>query len=98
MCEYTNENKCKITSEVCPYMYFCDRFKTWRASKYMPKECPVEARYQAPKGYNRVIQERNGYLYIAVDDKTIRLQNPFDNVPLYVKVYKQKNGQWKLRK
>lgn len=97
MCEYTNNEKCKITGEICPYMYFCEKRQIWKASRYMPNDCTVKINNKVPKGYTAVIQERNGYLYVCVNGQTIKLKNPFDTVPLYVKVYKQKNGQYRLK-
>lgn len=42
--------------------------------------------------------ERKGYLYIDIKGHTYKILNPFEEVPLYVKVTKLKNGEWKLRK
>jgi hypothetical protein len=41
--------------------------------------------------------ERKGYLYIIVDGVTLKLKNPFDIIPDYVKLYKSK-GEWKIKK
>ena len=96
MCGYANLNKCLITKEVCPYMYFCDRLQIWKPSKAMPEECPVKERFETPKGSYRVIQERKGILYIDVNHSIVKIENPFDYVPKFVKMRKTKKG-WKVR-
>lgn len=98
MCEYVKQNKCSITNEVCPWMYYCSRHQTWKVSKNMPKECNVKANFEVPKGYYRVREERKGYLYVDIDGCTYKIKNPFDGVPLYVKATKLKSGEWRLRK
>lgn len=63
----------------------------------MPKYCKVSTNVQVPDGYNKVLFERNGCLYVKVDDQTIKMLNPFDYIPEYVKVYKSK-GELKIKK
>lgn len=97
MCEYVKENKCSITSQICPYMYYCDRIQSYRASNYMPTDCKVKQNLPIPNGYYKVRQVRKDYLYIDYKDITIKVKNPFDYIPLYVKVRKNKDGEYKLR-
>lgn len=97
MCEYVNENQCKVTNSVCPYMTYCNKIQGYKPSKHMPENCPQKIKAKTPIGYNRVIQERKGKLYIEIDGQAIVVANPFDHVPLYVKVTKLKNGTYKLR-
>lgn len=97
MCEYVKENKCGITQEICPYMYYCDKIQSYRASKYMPTECKIKQKIEAPKGYYKVRQERKGFLYIDYKEYTIKVKNPFDHIPPYVKVRQTKEGEYKLR-
>lgn len=96
MCEYVKENKCSITSQICPYMYYCDKIQSYRASNYMPTNCKVKKNIAIPNGYCRVRQERKGYLYIEYGDFVIKVKNPFDYRPLYVKVEKTESGEYKL--
>lgn len=97
MCNYVRENQCAITAQICPYVYYCDKICAYKPSSAMPKECKVKQNAEVPKGYYRVRDERKGWLYIDVDNETIKVKNPFDSVPLYVKVSKTKAGI-KLRK
>lgn len=41
---------------------------------------------EIPKGSNRVLFERRGYLYIEYKDTTIKVKNTFKSVPEYVYV------------
>ena len=98
MCNYIRQNQCSITKQQCPYMYFCNRAHNWIPLKSMPAKCKVVEQQEIPKGYYKVRMERKGYLYVDIDNQTYRIPNPFDDVPLYVKATKLKNGTWKLRK
>ena len=64
----------------------------------MPKQCKVALNQKVPKGYHKVAFERKGKLYIEVDNILVVLPNPFDNIPRYVKLYKNKSGEWHIRK
>ena len=97
MCNYVRENRCLVTEQVCPYMYYCEKIHGFKPSPAMPSECKIKQQAEIPKGYYRVRDVRKGYLYIDVDDETIKVKNPFDSVPLYVKVSRTKTGI-KLRK
>ena len=97
MCEYVTENRCRITKEICPYMYFCDKIQTFRPSSSMPQDCKIKEKYEIPFGYYKVRGERKGYLYVDYGNITIKVKNPFDHTPLYVRVKKMKSGEYKLR-
>lgn len=97
MCEYVKENKCSITSQICPYIYYCDKIHSYRPSKYMPTDCKIKQKIETPKGYYKVRQERKGFLYIDYGDITIKVKNPFNYIPRYVKVAQEKEGEYKLR-
>lgn len=94
MCEYVNGNQCRILHDSCPYMYYCTKTQGYRPSRNMPTDCNVKANVKTPKGYYKVIHERKGYLYIDYKGNGIQVPNPFDEVPLYVKVRKNRNGQY----
>nr|DAG40289.1 MAG TPA: hypothetical protein [Caudoviricetes sp.] len=97
MCEYVKENKCSVTSQICPYVYYCDKTHSYRASNYMPSDCKIKRNVKIPSGYYKVRQERKGYLYIDYDDVTIKVRNPFNYIPVYVKVKKTKDGKYNLK-
>lgn len=96
MCSYVQENKCKITNEICPYVLYCNKLHIYKPSRNMPAKCSIADNKEIPKGYCKVIQERKGFLYIDVNGNGIKVENPFNHVPLYVKVRKLKNGSYKL--
>lgn len=97
MCEYVDQNVCRITKEACPWMYLCPQTGTWRANNYMPTDCKVKRNVDIPAGYCRVREERKGWLYVDLGEQTIRVKNPFDHTPLYARVRKLKSGEYKLR-
>lgn len=97
MCNYRKDNICLVNNEKCPWVYWCDKVNTWKELSKMPKYCKISADAQVPNGYNKVVFERKGYLYVKVDDQTIKMLNPFDYIPDCVKLYKSK-GELKIRK
>lgn len=97
MCSYVNENKCNITGDICPFMYFCTKAQAYKPLKSMPEKCNVALTAETPHGYYRAREERKGYLYVDIGEFTQKIANPFDDVPLYVKATKTKTG-WKLKK
>lgn len=97
MCDYAKDNMCSINQAICPWRYLCPQTGQWRDNKYMPKDCKIKLNEEVPKGYHRVIEERKGWLYINMGDYAIRVKNPFDHTPLYVRVNKLKSGEYKIR-
>lgn len=97
MCQYVKVNKCSITEENCPFMYFCNKANDWRPMKSMPKQCKVQDSIELPRGWSKVRMQRKGYLYIDIKGQTIKIQNPFDYIPIMVKISKLKNGEWKIK-
>lgn len=99
MCQYiqNNTNICILTNIACPYMYYCNRKHTWLESKYKPNVCKVETQSNVPQGYCRVIQIRHGMLYVDVGGQCVRISNPFQDTPEYVKVSKS-NGEWTVER
>lgn len=102
MCEYLdiegNKGRCKVTNQICPYAYFCNKTGTWKPSSHMPAKCKVKEQADIPKGYYQVCFERKGNLYVDIEGCIQIIPNPFDNVPLYVKATKLKSGKWRLKK
>ncbi len=98
MCEYVNGNQCTIQKQNCPFMYYCSKVNAWQPLSSMPKDCNIKENFELPKGYYKVRFERKGKLYVDIDGFTQAIDNPFDDVPPFVKVSKLKNGTYKLRK
>ena len=99
MCKYiVNENICSILRQNCPYMYFCTKINKWRKSKAMPINCKVKDRVEAPEGYYKVCFEKRGNLYVDINGHIEIISNPFEEIPLYIKATKLKNGKWRLKK
>lgn len=63
----------------------------------MPKDCRVAQKHDLPKGCYVVREERKGFLFVDLGGTTIKLPNPFDYTPEYVKLSKTKNG-YKIKK
>lgn len=97
MCKYCNKNWCTIINKQCPFVYFCNKSQEWKFLQNGEK-CKVKYNADIPKGYYRVRMERKGYLYVDINNITHKILNPFEDVPLYVKATKLKNGKWRLKK
>lgn len=97
MCEYADKNVCKVTNGICPWMYLCPEDGTWKPNNYMPSDCKVKRKAAIPAGYKRVVDCRSNWLYIDLGEHTIRVKNPFDHTPLYVRVKKLKSGEYRIR-
>lgn len=101
MCEYLQLNQkglCSITQSQCPYVYYCSRHNRYRPQSVFPKNCKVAEQVTIPEGYYKVALCRHGNLYVDYNGHIEIVKNPFDEVPKYVKLTKQKNGNWRVRK
>lgn len=100
MCNYVNieEGKCKITKNICPYLYFCNKTKSYKPNASMPSNCKIKKNFEVPNGCYKVCFERKGKLYVSIEGHIEIIPNPFDTVPLYVKATKLKTGKWRLKK
>lgn len=63
----------------------------------MPTNCKVKKQQEIPEGYYRVCFEKRGNLYIDYNGHIEIIHNPFDSIPLFVKVIKLKSGKWRLK-
>ena len=99
MCEYLELDKgyCKIGDNQCPYVYFCTKRNMYRPLSSFPERCAKAERASIPKGYYKVCVSRRGKLYVDYNGHIEIVDNPFDEVPAYVKLYKTKAG-WKVKK
>lgn len=100
MCEFVDltTGKCKICDKLCGFVYYCIKIGQYKPTQSMPDNCTLKQDKNIPDGYSVVKMERKGFLYIVKDDIMIKVKNPFDDVPMYVKATKNKAGQWKLKK
>lgn len=97
MCEYVDKNICNLTKENCPYLYFCNKTLSWKESKDMPANCKIkEKTIDIPKGHYAVAFARKGLLYVNIKGIIYPLDNPYkdEEVPKYVKIQKNKQGDW----
>lgn len=96
-CIYRKENNCQKTNNICPWVSWCAKINGWKERAGMEKYCKYLKIKEVPDGYNLVQFEKNGFLYVVVGNETIKMQNPFDYIPDFVKIYKSK-GNFKIRK
>lgn len=63
----------------------------------MPKHCNVRLSQEAPKGFLPVVNHYKGDLYVSINNATIKIHNPYNDIPLFVKLSKTKNGDYKIK-
>lgn len=100
MCQYLDltKGRCRISKDICPYAYFCNKKNVYKELKSMPIDCKVKEQVQAPEGFYKVCFEKHGKLYILVGNNIEIVPNTYDHTPLYVKMTRLKSGKWKIRK
>lgn len=86
MCDYVSENRCKIVDDVCPYVYWCNKVNDWRPLSSMPKRCKRMDSLEAPEGFYKVRQSRKQWLYVEIGNMTVMIENPYNEVPAFVRV------------
>lgn len=79
-------------------MSFCNRLHCWKPSPYMPKDCKIKKNAKIPKGYYKVCYAKRNKLYVSIDGYVEIFDNPFNEVPAYVKIIKKKNGEKVIKK
>lgn len=52
----------------------------------MPDNCKVATTQLPPAGFYKVVQARKQWLYVNIGTQTIMIENPFDEVPAFVKL------------
>lgn len=87
---------CSKNNSPCAFVKRCYKELTWKESKYM-EGCKIRMVVNIPDGAYKVKFERKGKLYIDLGEKTICLDNIYDNIPDYVFLTKRK-GEYKLKK
>lgn len=78
-------------------MFYCNKEQEWKPNKNMPLFCKVKQRAEIPEGYYKVIQSRKNFLYVDFNGRCIKALNPFEDIPLYVKIF-QIGDKWKIEK
>lgn len=64
----------------------------------MPKNCKVkQMNVNQYNGKYKVGFHHNGYLYVNINDKIYKLENPFNFIPDYVEI-EQKDGAYIVKK
>lgn len=97
-CSYRyDDNKCRVNNNFCPFVYYCGRIKAYKELDRARKGCKYMTEVKVPDGYKKVEHERRGYLYINMGEEVVKVLNPFDYVPQFVKISKTKNG-YKIKK
>lgn len=99
MCEYRKENICNLTNLICPWSYWCGAISDYKERESYKTYCGIlkKEENKVPDGYYKVEFEKRGFLYIEFNDSIIKVKNPFDEVPKFVKVKKTKTS-YKLSK
>lgn len=97
MCKNRKENLCIITGNICPWAQWCGRLSIWKERDGASKYCKLLKDEPVPDGYYKVEFERHGFLYILFEEDVIKVKNPFNDIPKFVKVKKTKTS-YKLTK
>lgn len=97
MCKNRKDNLCLITNNNCPWAFWCGKLSVYKERAGAEKYCGYLQEEETPEGFYKVEFERHGYLYINYKDNVIKVQNPFDDVPKFIKVKKTKTS-YKLSK
>lgn len=87
---------CSLDGKICPYVIRCNSEKKWNKIPEM-NNCHIRIGHDNKHG-NKVRFEKQGLLYIEIEDKVITLDNPFDFVPTHVNLVKTKKGQYQIKK
>ena len=92
-CKYRYEgNQCKAMNSECPFVYYCGRIQAYKELERAKFGCKYMNEVEIPEGYKKVEYERHGYLYVDMGDEVIKIPNPFEDIPQFVKVSKTKTG------
>lgn len=77
--------------QICPHVRRCLEHHIWKPLMYMAN-CPIRF---APTG--NVQFERHGYLYVQFGEQIIKVKNPYDYIPMDVKI-EEIEGKYKVIK
>lgn len=102
MCEYCEKGSyfgfctCTKSHETCPFMRRCNVEHDWLPIDAMDR-CTLrrpERRIELKQGEYKVRFEKNGDLYIEIEDYVIQKKNPFDHIPEKVEMVKIDNEMY----
>jgi len=96
---------CKISKTICSFVQYCPIVGDIISSDGSPK-CPTYLKAESNIGYspltpNKVVFERNGNLYVELNDEygqVVSTPNPFDYTPKFVKLLKNNDNEYYVRK
>ena len=92
-CKYRYEgNQCKAMNSECPFVYYCGRIQAYKELERAKFGCKYMNEVEIPEGCKKVEYERHGYLYVDMGNDVIKIPNPFEDIPQFVKVSKTKTG------
>lgn len=99
MCKYREGQICNITHSNCPWAYWCGHISAFKERESCKKYCKLlkEEEQKVPEGHYKVKFERHGFLYIDFNNQILKIKNPFEDVPSFVKIKKYKTS-YKLAK
>lgn len=92
MCKYRENNNCKATGNICPWAQWCGKLSVWKERAGSEKYCKYRKSEPTPDGYYKVEFEKRGFLYINFQNEVIKVPNPFNDIPKFVKVKQLKNS------
>lgn len=101
--EYREDNKLYCTKQnyICGHSYFCSKIGQYIHSQ-MASNCPIyiNSEKEISEGMNRVLfADKKGNLTVEINtDFAVSIPNPYDYVPTEVNVYKDKSGNYKIKK
>ena len=93
MCEYRINNKCSLTEVICPWAFWCGAIRDYKERDSYKTYCNIlknEIEKEKPKDCYKVNFERHGYLYVDFNGSIIKVKNPFEDIPKFVKIKKTK--------
>ena len=102
MCEYCEKGSyfgfctCTKSHEICPFMRRCNVEHDWLPIDAMDK-CTLrepERRVKLKQGEYKVRFEKDGDLYIEIEDYVIQKKNPFDYIPETVEMVRVDNEMY----
>lgn len=95
MCQYRKQKMCSKTNTVCPWAFWCGTIHDYKDRDSCNTYCKIlkeEREKEKPKGFHEVKFERHGFLYVDFNGLVIKVKNPFENIPKFVKIKKEKTS------
>ena len=86
--DYFGTCRCAKENSICPFMRRCNVEKRWLPLNTMDG-CRIRTEVEKVDmvdGKYNVLFEKNGQLYVDVDDNVVKVNNPFEAMPRTVNV------------